>query len=87
MHRKQFDRAEQLRVGVRIHRLRGLSRGDDAPDADKYAEVTGDAPISDSIVEFSAFEPGAETPWPATAPMTPNADKPAAAPETHGKPQ
>jgi hypothetical protein len=63
------------------------ARKDDAPDADKYAEVTGDAPISDSIVEFSAFEPGAETPWPATAPMTPNADKPAAAPETHGKPQ
>jgi len=65
------------------------ARKDEAPDSDEYAEVTGDAPISESIVEFSAFEPGAENPWPTATPMAPgaDADRPAAAPETHGKPQ
>ncbi|WP_181358907.1 PRC-barrel domain-containing protein [Pseudothauera lacus] len=43
-------------------------------DRDKYAEVKGSAPISGSIVEFSAFEPGTTPRSPGAAPMTPRSD-------------
>ncbi|HRQ56850.1 MAG TPA: PRC-barrel domain-containing protein [Azoarcus taiwanensis] len=55
---------------------------DEKPEADKYVEVKGDTPISESIVEFSAFERGADSQGPAAAPMTPQAT-----PETPAAPR
>lgn len=43
------------------------------PDVDKYVEVTGDTPISGSIVEFSAFEQGKSGDKPGAARLMPNA--------------
>lgn len=62
---------------------------DDAPDTDKYVEVKGDAPISGSIVEFSAFEQGKEAINPGASPKTPKSDavKPATPPGTLRAPQ
>lgn len=52
--------------------------------SEQYAELEGDQPISASISEFSAFEPGTDAPAPEAAPMTPETEayKPEAAPET-----
>ncbi len=62
---------------------------DSAPDADQYVEVKGDAPISGSIVEFSAFEQGKEAIKPGASPMTPKSDavKPTTPPATLRAPQ
>lgn len=76
---------------------------DASQGADNYVELKGAAPISGSIVEFSAFEqdkdankpgaasrtPNTDTAKPATASKTPNTDaaKPATAPETPRAPQ
>jgi len=55
-----------------------------APDADQYVEVKGDTPISGSIVEFSAFEPGKEADQPGVVSSSPKGDvlAPATTPET-----
>jgi len=62
---------------------------DEAPDADQYVEVTGDTPISGSIVEFSAFEQGKDTNKPGATSTTPKVgtDTPATVPETPRVPQ
>lgn len=57
-----------------------------APGGDSLVQLRGGLPISGSIVEFSAFEPGKAIPG--AAATTPKADvKPAAAPETPKAPQ
>jgi hypothetical protein len=78
---------DKLQLNVTKAELASLK--DAEPDADKYAEVKGDTPISGSIVEFSAFEKGKEAVKPEAAPMTPKTDayKPAATPETPKAPQ
>jgi sporulation protein YlmC with PRC-barrel domain len=62
---------------------------DAAPDADQYVEVTGDTPISGSIVEFSAFEQSKDANKPGATSTTPKVgtDTPATAPETPTAPQ
>ncbi|HRQ59385.1 MAG TPA: PRC-barrel domain-containing protein [Azoarcus taiwanensis] len=78
---------DKLQLNVTKDEIASLK--DAEPDADKYAEVKGDTPISGSIVEFSAFEKGKEPVKPEAAPMTPKTDayKPAATPETPKAPQ
>lgn len=61
---------------------------DDTRDADQFVELKGAAPISESIIEFSAFEQGTERKDgkeainPGASPMTPKSDDPGAAPMT-----
>lgn len=60
--------------------------GDEAPDADRYVEVTGAAPISGSIVDFSAFEQDKDASEPDASSMTPKAegDQPGTTPAAPG---
>lgn len=55
--------------------------------SEQYVALEGDAPISGSIVEFSAFEPEGDTGKAAPAPMAPNADHPAVTPQKPSTPQ
>jgi len=92
------DKLQMSATKEEITALKDLTEGND-----KYVDLKGSAPISGSIVEFSAFEQGKDAGKPGAAPMTPNvdgdkpgyparpsrgdADKPATAPETPRTPQ
>ncbi len=76
---------DKLQLNVTKAEIASLK--DAEPDADKYAEVKGDTPISGSIVEFSAFEKGKEAVKPEAAAKTPEYDAQTQARAEIGQPE
>lgn len=92
------DKLQMSATKEEITALKDATQG-----TEQYVDLKGSAPISGSIVEFSAFEQGKETDKPGAAPMKPDvdadkpgyparpargdADKPATAPETPSAPR